>query len=234
MKRLYVLKALLLLLTLLVNLSESVSFDCKSMLQPDEQVICNSEELSSLDNILSELYSIALKRISKWQKSELKETQRKWLNDRKILCATNHDCINQHYLKRIEQLEYLLSNTDNNFKLGCTVICGSVRGLYNIMQSIIMFNVATYDIYTAFIDHDTVMYFATNKKYKNTMPYTIEMWKSNSNTYPVISGFDGTSVKTKLQVAQDTANRREKIFTYSVCSISIIAGFLISTLFLYG
>ena len=358
-------------------MAETASYNCNSeSLHPDEQVICNSEELSRLDSTLSELYSIALKRMLKRQKSELIETQRKWLSDRKILCDTNNDCIKQHYLKRIEQFEYLLSNTDYNFKLGtwervplkgfntgllhillvdaigfkfelhatsggnaglvegrakfqssdqavfhavdypctlsfkwsnnfiivtqktchccgvgvtvngkytqdtlnvehkfdafkhmamilgndsinmtalnllgkeysrfassfqltyeetdvdtlgCAVIRGTVPGLSNFMQSIIMFD-STYNIYSAFIVHDTVKYFTTNAKYRNILPYTIEKWKGNFNTYPVISGLDGTPVKTKSQVAQDSANKKKKILIYGIYSICILAGLLI-------
>jgi hypothetical protein len=121
------------------------------------------------------------------------------------------------------QLTYEETDVDT---LGCAVIRGTVPGLSNFMQSIIMFD-STYNIYSAFIVHDTVKYFTTNAKYRNILPYTIEKWKGNFNTYPVISGLDGTPVKTKSQVAQDSANKKKKILIYGIYSICILAGLLI-------
>lgn len=57
------------------------------------------------------------------------------------------------------------------------VIHGGVRGLYTIMEGIIMSG-TTGELWAAYLDDDVVRYFTTEPKWKEQLPKTIEDWRS--------------------------------------------------------
>lgn len=73
------------------------SFDCSQASKPVEQAICQSDELSRLDNQMNKLFN------QKAQTQQLKDTQLKWWLLRNQ-CGRNVDCIRVAYSSRIHEL----------------------------------------------------------------------------------------------------------------------------------
>ncbi|WP_416729803.1 hypothetical protein [Fictibacillus sp. JL2B1089] len=66
------------------------------------------------------------------------------------------------------------------------VVNGGVRGLYTIMEAIIITDEKNGFIYAAAIkDGKEVIYFTNNKKYASQLPKTIEVWREQFTQYPV-------------------------------------------------
>ena len=65
------------------------------------------------------------------------------------------------------------------------VVCGGVKGLFTIVESIIGLNNEG-DIWCAFIDDDVVRYFTNVKKYINELPKTFENWSSRFSDKKII------------------------------------------------
>ncbi|MGZ8174461.1 MULTISPECIES: hypothetical protein [Methylobacter] len=64
------------------------------------------------------------------------------------------------------------------------VIHGGVRGLYTIMEGIIMSG-SRGELWAAYLDDDVVKYFTTESKWKEQLPKTIENWRSRFSEKPV-------------------------------------------------
>ncbi|MCX5543038.1 hypothetical protein M3A49_26715 [Paraburkholderia sp. CNPSo 3076] len=62
-------------------------------------------------------------------------------------------------------------------ELGARVVWGGVAGLYTIMESIVMLN-RYGQMWVAYIDDETVRYFTNVPAYRDTLPATIEDWRS--------------------------------------------------------
>ena len=62
-------------------------------------------------------------------------------------------------------------------KLNATVFSGGVRGLFTIMEGIIM-QCKNGNLYAAVIDDETVKYFSNDSRYQNKLPMTIERWRA--------------------------------------------------------
>lgn len=69
--------------------------------------------------------------------------------------------------------------------INATVRSSGVRGLFTLMENIIM-NDTLSNIWAAVIDDNKVYYFTNNKQYKKRLPKTIDNWRRNFNTYEVI------------------------------------------------
>lgn len=65
------------------------------------------------------------------------------------------------------------------------VIHGGVRGLYTMLEGIIMSG-SKGELWVAYIDGDDVRYFTTQSAWKDTLPKTIEEWRSRFPEKPVI------------------------------------------------
>lgn len=84
----------------------NASFDCASPnLLPDETTICSNPKLSSLDSLLTALYSKILNTKSGNERTQFINSQRQWLKERADSCRTDVFCMIKHYEKRIEELE---------------------------------------------------------------------------------------------------------------------------------
>ncbi|WP_338453362.1 S-layer homology domain-containing protein [Niallia oryzisoli] len=71
------------------------------------------------------------------------------------------------------------------------VITGAVRGLYTIMEGIVIIG-DDGNLYGAVIkDGDTVHYYTTNPAYKNKLPESIADWKADFDSYPVKYFYSG-------------------------------------------
>jgi hypothetical protein len=75
-----------------------------------------------------------------------------------------------------------LENVDTFVAAGAT---GGVRGLYSIMEAIVMRG-ENGELWSAFIDDDVVRYFTTEKEYINSLPKTIDVWRANFAEKPIV------------------------------------------------
>lgn len=66
---------------------------------------------------------------------------------------------------------------------------GGVRGLYTIMEGIVMRSEGG-RLWVAYIDEDVVRYFTTEREYRQRLPKTIEHWRSRFQEKKVISDSD--------------------------------------------
>ncbi len=82
----------------------SPSFSCQASLNATERAICDSEELSRLDQDMVQIYLEIIDRGE--EQSELAADQKYWLKSRNA-CGRRTDCIKQHYLERTSQLKSL-------------------------------------------------------------------------------------------------------------------------------
>ena len=69
--------------------------------------ICNSPELSLLDNQLDELYTQSLKALGETKRKELVLAQRQWVRG-VIGCATDADCLDRQYQEQLQKLKSVL------------------------------------------------------------------------------------------------------------------------------
>jgi uncharacterized protein len=84
----------------------AASFDCRKAHAPIEHAICDNEDLSAADSLLSERYSALRKILSKSEFKTIKQEQRKWLKQRLKQCLVDDiDCLENLYLSRIDELE---------------------------------------------------------------------------------------------------------------------------------
>jgi uncharacterized caspase-like protein/uncharacterized protein len=80
------------------------SFDCRAHHSDAEVTICNSPELSLLDNQLDALYTQSLKALGETKRKELVQAQRQWV--RGVLgCATDADCLARQYRDQLQKLK---------------------------------------------------------------------------------------------------------------------------------
>lgn len=80
------------------------------------------------------------------------------------------------------QLQFEKDDLDN---LDTKVTSSAVRGLFTIMENIIMIN-SSKNIWAAVIDDNKVFYFTNRTDYKTKLPLTIEKWRSRFKEYQVI------------------------------------------------
>jgi hypothetical protein len=79
----------------------------------------------------------------------------------------------------------LTSEDEDLDGLNATVRSSGVRGLFTIMENIVMVD-SLNNIWAAVIDDNKVYYFTNHKDSKNTLPKTIENWRMRFKDYPVL------------------------------------------------
>jgi uncharacterized protein YecT (DUF1311 family) len=103
-------RKLLLILVLLTLSLFGASFDCTKATTKVEEMICANEELSKLDEKLSEVYTSFY-----YLTKEIKTDQRAWMKQRNTCQNTN--CIKESYQTRIQELKTSLENSKTFPKL---------------------------------------------------------------------------------------------------------------------
>ena len=83
------------------------SFDCRAHHSDAEVTICNSPELSLLDNQLDQLYMQSLKALGETKRKELVLAQRQWVRG-VIGCATDADCLASQYRDQLQKLKLVV------------------------------------------------------------------------------------------------------------------------------
>jgi S1-C subfamily serine protease len=83
--------------------ANSASFDCRAAKHPNEKLICQSAELSALDDRMVDLYNKLYELLGNRDRQEIKESQRSWLKER-LDCDDDFLCTKRAYTERIERL----------------------------------------------------------------------------------------------------------------------------------
>jgi hypothetical protein len=78
-----------------------------------------------------------------------------------------------------------LSEGENHDTFVARVTIGGVRGLYTIMEGIVLRGERG-QLWAAYIDEDVVRYFTTEREYQATLPKTIEKWRERFKDKNVI------------------------------------------------
>lgn len=84
--------------------------------------------------------------------------------------------ISGQYFDSMSQRFQGLSPLENLDDFHADVTGGGVRGLYTIMEGIVMRGIFG-ELWVAYIDNDVVRYFTTQTKWKDKLPKTIEQWR---------------------------------------------------------
>lgn len=84
----------------------SPGFSCDKASTKIEKMICGSQELSALDNLMSSLYEEVLSKTD--DKDQIKQSQIAWLNSERKNCS-NNKCLNKAYKQRIHFLNTRLA-----------------------------------------------------------------------------------------------------------------------------
>jgi hypothetical protein len=122
-------------------------------------------------------------------KSNSKEDGNKSLLSLGIFDNLSEDSI----FKRLTREDYdlfinstqLTSDDDDLDHFNAKVKSSGVRGLFTIMENIIMID-SSKNIWAAVISGNKVLYYTSNKDYQNKLPKTIEEWRSGFRDYPII------------------------------------------------
>ena len=72
----------------------------------------------------------------------------------------------------------MISEEDDLDELGAKVVRGGVRGLFTIVEAIIIYRDAD-NMWAAVIDEDVVKYYTTVPEFQNRLPRTIEKWRES-------------------------------------------------------
>lgn len=85
--------------------------------------------------------------------------------------------ISGEYFDSLSQRFQEMSDVENLDDFHAKVTRGGVRGLYTIMEGIVMVGM-TGELWIAYIDDDDIVrYFTTQAKWKNALPKTIDVWR---------------------------------------------------------
>jgi len=83
--------------------AQAASFNCRLADKPDEVLICQSPELSALDDRMSSLYFTLRNRVYGLQRAALEQQQSAWLR-RRFACGRDYRCVEGAYLNQIQVL----------------------------------------------------------------------------------------------------------------------------------
>lgn len=118
------------------------------------------------------------------------EEQNKTLLDLEIFTVKDQDSIFRSLVGSSYSLfvnsTQLTSVDDDLDNMNTVAKSSGVRGLFTLMENIIMIDSAN-NIWAAVIDDkQKVLYFTNSKVYKNKLPKTIDNWRQNFMEYPVV------------------------------------------------
>jgi uncharacterized protein len=84
--------------------AQAASFNCNIADKPDEVLICQSPELSALDDRMSSLYFHVRNRLAGSGRRLIESDQSAWLQ-RRFGCGRDYGCIRRLYIERISELQ---------------------------------------------------------------------------------------------------------------------------------
>jgi uncharacterized protein len=93
--------------------SQAASFDCEKAISKVEKLICSNNDLSRLDETLSNAYRQAVEKSE--NKKKIAKEQRQWLKDVRNLCQ-DVNCLSAAYQERTSNLVMMSKQTPANAK----------------------------------------------------------------------------------------------------------------------
>jgi uncharacterized protein len=88
--------------------ANSASFDCKTAKHSNEKLICQSTELSALDDKMADLFTKVSDLLGNRDHQQVKDSQKNWLKER-LDCDDDFLCTKSAYSERIERLNSVLT-----------------------------------------------------------------------------------------------------------------------------
>lgn len=118
------------------------------------------------------------------------EPEPKTLSDVQIISKKADDQLQKltgdNYHVFVDNMQMVGEGIKDHDGWGAKVVNGGVRGLYSIMEAIIITDEKNGFIYAAAIkDGEEVIYYTNNKKFAAQLPKTIEVWREQFTQYPV-------------------------------------------------
>jgi hypothetical protein len=93
----------------------------------------------------------------------------------------------EDYKVFVNNMQMFGSGIEDSDGWNAKIITGGVRGLYSIMEAIIIIDEKNGFLYAAAIkDGEEIVYFTNNREYADKLPKTIEVWRERFTHYPVI------------------------------------------------
>lgn len=83
--------------------AQAQGFNCRDSRRADEATICQSPELSRLDRRLNAAYYRALRHTGRYEASQIRADQRRWLA-RRAACGIRENCLERAYRQRLDDL----------------------------------------------------------------------------------------------------------------------------------
>lgn len=81
----------------------------------------------------------------------------------------------QYYRPLLDRFQQV-GTSENNDTFTAKVMTGGAKGLYMSFEAIVMRG-ANGQLWAAYIDHEVVRYFTTEREFRERLPQTIEMWR---------------------------------------------------------
>lgn len=109
----YLIKSLLIFVSVFSVESYAASFDCKKQLSVTEQVICKNVSLNDADVKMTTTYNILRRLVPMGTRSVIQDEQVKWLQFRDR-CNDSFECLEQVYQMRQQKLNLHLDRVYRN------------------------------------------------------------------------------------------------------------------------
>ncbi len=91
------------------------TFDCNSAMRPDQTAICSSPQLAAMDLQTATLFTVVKKFLTPAEQQQLEGGQKGFL-DTRAACGADFQCIGQVYVRRMGQLDDVLTAAANELK----------------------------------------------------------------------------------------------------------------------
>ncbi len=110
----------------------------------------------------------------------------KLFDDARVTCALKQLLTSEEYTALTDRMDSMAMGEQDVDKLGAFVFPGGVRGLYTIMEAIVMVEPSG-KLWVAYIDDEQVKYFTNVPAFLQKPPETIEQWRARFEEKPVVA-----------------------------------------------
>lgn len=190
--------------------TQAASFDCTKANTKIEKLICSNDELSKLDEEMSNLYRTKISQTT--NKHNLSQEQRHWLNQVRNICM-DIDCLIASYKSRIKELTSSLPDKKDSelakASSGINIIIGNWEAISRAFQGL---NVVITDKSVTLGDSEPVTY--SIFKFEQGMGATrYEPW-IKGKWQKVVIQLDGSHYRVLAFVIQDDSKCAAGITLY--------------------
>ncbi|MDZ5471866.1 hypothetical protein SM124_08900 [Bacillus sp. 31A1R] len=93
--------------------------------------------------------------------------------------------VGKDYSKFVDSMQIIYEDSDRD-NLKAKVYSGGVRGLYTIMEAVVMHNSKGQMWAAVIVDGEKIHYYSNVKSYKKKYPKTFKEWSSRFSNYPIV------------------------------------------------